>query len=88
LHIQSYCPWVFDETLEIAETLQGTGFRSAAKEDNGNDISAEMTSVTVQDIKLFVYLLLWRKHFYTVRKEIRLPKYLENIFMKKRNLKM
>jgi hypothetical protein len=27
LHIQRYCPWVFHETLEIAETLQGTGFR-------------------------------------------------------------
>lgn len=88
LHIQSYCPWVFHETLEIAETLQGTGFRSAAKEDNSNDISPEMTSVTVQDIKLFVYLLLWGKHLYTVRKEIRPPKNLENIIMKKRNLKI
>ncbi len=88
MHIQPTCPWVSHETLEIAETLQGTGFRSAAKEDNCNDISAEMTSVTVQDIKLFVYLLLWRKHLYTVRKEIRLPKSLENIFMKKRNLKI
>jgi hypothetical protein len=64
--------------LEIAETLQGTGFRSAAKEDNGNDVSAEMTtSVTVQEIKLFVYLLLWRKLHTQLEKKLGFPKILK-----------